>query len=402
MPVRHGKSELATHWTPIWHLLNRPSAGRVLIATHNDDFATFFGGRIRDRFDETPAFGLKLKPSSRAAGSWNLAAGGALHTAGIGGSITGRGFDLIICDDVVKDFESAHSPRQRQIAWDWFAGTLNSRLQPGGSIIMIQSRWHQDDLVGRLIGDEYESEEYEVIDLPAIATARDVIGREPGAALWPQEWPLEELARRRKAVGSYVWAAQYQASPTTPEGNIFRTAWWRYIDAGEMPQPDITFRIWDLGYSDAPSADWTVGIRMSVHYDSSRVFIEDVQRFRLSAGQRDSRIKETAAKDGSGIIIVLPDDLGQIDHFSEHVLTGYMIEPVKETKSKPERAISFAARVEGQDVYLVRDTPDNPWNAPYVNELSEFPTGAHDDQVDPSANGYNLITDPRFQPLIFA
>ena len=234
MPVRHGKSELCGYWTPIWYLLNRPRTGRVLIATHNDDFATFFGRRIRDRLKETPRMGLQIRADASAAGSWQLESGGNLHTAGVGGSITGRGFDLIICDDVVKDFESAHSERQRDIVWDWFRGTLGSRLQPGGSIVIVQSRWHEDDLVGRLLGDEYESEQYDSIDLPAIATERDALGREPGDALWPDEWPLAELARRRTAVGSLVWSAQYQGAPTTPEGNLFKRGAWRYIEAGEV------------------------------------------------------------------------------------------------------------------------------------------------------------------------
>ena len=396
MPVRHGKSELCGHWTPIWYLLNRPKTGRALIATHNDDFASFFGRRIRDRLRESSRLGLQVRTDVSAAGSWQLTSGASLHTAGVGGSITGRGFDLIIVDDAVKDFEAAHSERQREALWEWFTGTLSSRLQPGGSIVIIQSRWHRDDLVGRLLGQEYESEEYEVIDLPAIATERDVLGREPGDVLWPEEWPAEELARRRKAVGGLVWAAQYQGSPTTPEGNIFRRGWWRYIDAGEMPKTDMSIRFWDLGYSDAPDADYTVGSLM--HRAGDRIIISDVDRFRLTAGKRDKRIKETAARDGHGVIIGLPNDQGQIAHFEEHVLQGHYIEEVKEIKDKLSRAVPFAARVEGGDVYLVRAG----WNTDFVNEAAEFPGGAHDDQVDSPANAYSIVVDPRFAPLAFA
>ena len=399
MPVRHGKSELCAHWAPIWYLLNRPDTGRVLVAGHNDDFARFFGRRIRDRLRENPRLGLQVRPDVSAAGSWQLTSGASLHTAGVGGSITGRGFDFIIIDDAVKDHEAANSEVQRDSLWDWFTGTLSTRLQPGGSIVIIQSRWHEDDLVGRLLSDEYESEEYHEVCLPAIATGPDVLGREAGDALWPDEWPLEELARRRRAVGNIIWAAQYQNSPSLPEGNLFRREWWQYCDAGDMPTPDMSIRVWDLAYS--VDGDWTVGVLMHVHHASRRIYIADVNRFRKTPGLRDKEIRATAEKDGTGVLILLPDDLGQVEHFKEHVLNGFLVEGVQELKSKPERAVSYAARVEGQDVYLVRDTPDNPWNAAYVNELAEFPNGTYDDQVDPSANGYNLLNDPRFAPLLF-
>ena len=396
IPVRHGKSELCGHWMPIWYLLNRPRRGRILIATHNDDFATFFGRRIRDRLRETPRLGLQVKADASAAGSWQLTSGASVHTAGVGGSITGRGFDLIICDDVVKDFESAHSERQRDITWDWFRGTLSSRLQPGGSIVIIQSRWHEDDLVGRLLGSEYESERYDNIDLPAIATGPDVLGRVEGDALWPEVWPLEELAKRRKAVGSLVWSAQYQGAPSTPEGNLFKREWWQRLSPDQMPETDMSVRFWDLGYSDAPAADYTVGSLM--HRAGERIIISDVKRFRATPGERDKRIKATAAADGEGVIIGLPNDQGQIAHFEEHVLQGHYIEEVKEIKDKLSRAVPFAARVEAKDVFLV----DAPWNAAFINEAAEFPGSRHDDQVDSGSNAYSIIVDPRFAPLAFA
>ena len=398
MPVRHGKSELCSIWTPIWWLLTQPVDGRVLIASHGAELATEFGRQIRDH-TKNPDLPLFLREDQRAAGSWRLASGGRLHTAGVGGSITGRGFNLIVVDDSIKDMETAYSATHRDIVWRWFTGTLNSRLQPGGSIVVIQSRWHEDDLVGRLQGDEYESEIYDAIDLPAIATGVDAIGREQGEALWPEEWPLEELALRRTAVGPTIWQAQYQGSPTTPEGNVFLREWWRYIDVVDVPPADVDLRIWDLGYTEN-GGDWTCGVRMQYTYKTGQIVISDVARFRHSSGRRDARIRETAERDGQGVIIGLPGDLGQIEHFRDHVLQGYMIEEVSESTDKLVRALKsgYPARVERRDVYLVRAG----WNAAFVNEHADFPGGRHDDQVDPSANGYSVITDPRFAPLAFA
>ena len=370
----------------------------MAVISHNDHLASFFGRRIRDRLRENTDIGIQVRRDVSAAGSWQLTSGGSLHTAGVGGSITGRGFDLIIIDDAVKDFEAAHSEVQRENLWEWFQGTLSSRLQPGGSIIIIQSRWHADDLVGRLLGDEYESETYEAVDFPAVATQSDLLGREAGEALWPEEWPLEELARRRKAVGSLVWAAQYQGSPTVPEGNLFRRSWWRHIDVDAVPKTDMTVRFWDLGYSDGPNADYTVGVLAKTHFASGAIYICDLQRFRLTPGLRDKRIREAAASDGEGVVIGLPSDQGQIEHFREHVLRGYWIEPVREIADKLSRAVPFAARVEARDVHLVRAD----WNAPFVNEAAEFPSSTHDDQVDAASNAYAIISDPRYAPLMFA
>ena len=220
--------------------------------------------------------------------------------------------------------------------------------------------------------------------------------RQPGDALWPLEWPLAELARRRRAVGSLVWSAQYQGAPTTPEGNLFKRGAWWHIDAGELPETEMTVRFWDLGYADAPDANYTVGALM--HRAGGRIIIADVERFRATPGERDRRIKATAERDGDGVIIGLPNDQGQIAHFSEHVLPGYYIEEVKEIKDQLSRAVPFAARVEAQDVLLVRAS----WNAAFVNEAAEFPGARHDDQVDSASNGYSIMVDPRFAPLAFA
>ena len=171
-----------------------------------------------------------------------------------------------------------------------------------------------------------------------------------------------------------------------------------------MPPADVDLRIWDLGYTEN-AGDWTCGVRLQYTYRTGQIVIRDVDRFRYSSGPRDARIKATAERDGHGVIIGLPGDLGQIEHFQEHVLQGYRIEDVQETSSKLVRVLKsgFPARVEAGDVFLVRDTPDRPpWNADFVNEHADFPGGRHDDQVDPSANGYSLLTDPRFVPLAFA
>ena len=387
---------MLAHWCPIWFLANRPRTGRVLICGHNDDFARFFGRRIRDRLRETPRLGLEVRPDVSAAGSWQLTSGASLHTAGVGGSITGRGFDLIIIDDAVKDAEAAFSEVQRDNLWLWFTATLSTRLQPGGSIVIVQSRWHSSDLCGRILSDEFESETYDHLHFPAIATAQDELGRQPGDPLWPQEWPLDELAKRRKAVGSLVWAAQYQGAPSTPEGNLFKREWWQRLSPDQMPETDMSVRFWDLGYSDAPAADYTVGALM--HRAGERIIISDVNRFRATPGERDKRIKATAAGDGKGVIIGLPNDQGQIAHFAEHVLQGFYIQEVKEIKDKLSRAVPFAARVEAKDVFLV----DAPWNAAFINEAAEFPGSRHDDQVDSGSNAYSIIVDPRFAPLAFA
>ena len=231
-PVRHGKSELISLWTPVWFFANRPDA-HVAVCSHGSEFARRWGRRVQDTLEQNPEIGVRVRPDVSAQASWETTATGEMHTVGTGGSITGRGFDLIVVDDPVKDMADGFSAHQRDLAWEWFEGTLNSRLEGEGSIIVLMSRWHRDDMVGRLLAGE--GEPYEVVHLDALCeTEEDPLGRQVGEALWPEKWPVARLDRRRQAVGSVTWNAQYQGRPGDPKGRLFLRNYWRHCGADEL------------------------------------------------------------------------------------------------------------------------------------------------------------------------
>lgn len=239
MPPRHGKSRRAARWGPLWYLRRHPDR-RVVIASYSGALAEDHGRWMRDLIEEHPEAGLDLKASSHAANRWDIAGGeGGLITVGVGGSLTGRGAHLLIVDDPVKDAEQADSPTYRRRAWEWWQAVVETRLEPGGSVVVIQTRWHEDDLAGRIL-TLAETDEWRHIDLPATAIVdehqADELGRPPGGPLWPERYDELRLARIRRRVGERVWASLYQQRPRPLEGGVWR---WEWIEKGRVVAPQV-------------------------------------------------------------------------------------------------------------------------------------------------------------------
>lgn len=220
MPPRHGKTELTSVWTPPWYLHRYRGRRRVILASYTMDLARENARKVRNRVRDNRhrLEGLELAEDSQAAGSWHTTAAGGLQAVGVGGSITGFGGDLIIVDDPVKDRAAAESKVIRDAAWDWYTDTLYTRLEPGGSLVVVATRWHIDDLPGRILKHARTTgERWRVINLPALALGlgqeRDELGREEGEALWPARYPRERLEVIRATEGPYGWASLYQQTP---------------------------------------------------------------------------------------------------------------------------------------------------------------------------------------------
>jgi predicted phage terminase large subunit-like protein len=223
MPPGSAKSTYASVLFPPWFLAQNPQAA-VIAASHTQELADHWGRRVRNVIaQETRTLGIELAPDSAAAGRWELSQGGAYFAAGVGGSITGRRADLAIIDDPVKSREDADSDRARNRVWDWYKSDLYTRLKPGARVVLIQTRWHEDDLAGRLLtsGDGWD-----VLSLPAVAERDDALGRPEGQALWPEWESGDELDRKRKMVGEREWLALYQQRPTADQGTYFRRDWF--------------------------------------------------------------------------------------------------------------------------------------------------------------------------------
>ena len=229
-PPRHGKSQRASRWGPLWYLRRNPTA-RVMLASYGAELADDHGRWVRDQLrTHASTLGIHLHPGSHAANRFDLEAPagssvrGGMVTAGVGGSLTGKGFSLGIIDDPFKGSDDSNSPAQRNRVWDWYQSVFYTRRAPGASIILINTRWNEDDLSGRILATEPEN--WTLIDLPALALSdEDPLGRKPGDALWPEQYDAEELARTRRAVGERVWWALYQQQPRPLEGGVWQWSW---------------------------------------------------------------------------------------------------------------------------------------------------------------------------------
>lgn len=228
MPPRHGKSELISKWTPAWFLDNWPHKS-VINAGYGTSFAEEWGRKVRNLVKEHQGqLRFRLAGDSTAAGRWNTTQGGGMYATGIGGAITGRGADLLVIDDPIKDHKEANSLIYRDDLWDWYCNTARTRVMPGGAVIVLMTRWHEDDLVGRLLkaSASGDGEQWEVLNLPAICedAANDPLGRAEGAPLWPDFRSLEYLQALQLGLSEEAWAAQYQGRPANlvGAGNVYK------------------------------------------------------------------------------------------------------------------------------------------------------------------------------------
>lgn len=235
MPPRRGKSRRAARWGALWWLARHPDH-QVVIASYAADLAEGHGGWIRDQVAGTSGLGLQLRGGSRARDRLEFVGHeGGLIAVGVGGGLTGKGADLLIVDDPVKDRRDADSPTIRKATWDWWTDVATTRLHPGAVVILIQTRWHEDDLGGRILAQE--PDEWHVLRLPEFAEKDDPLGRPLDEPLWPQRYDKAAGERTRKAIGSRSWSALYQQRPTAIEGAVFKRPWLRRCLPAAMEPP---------------------------------------------------------------------------------------------------------------------------------------------------------------------
>lgn len=372
MPPRHGKSELASKRFPAWCLGRKPTR-QIIAASYNSDLASDFGRNVRNIVAE-PEFGqvfpnVALAPDSQAANRMNTNAGGAYVAAGVGTAVTGRGADIALIDDPFKDREEADSERRRELVWDWYRSTLYTRLMPGGAIVLIQTRWHEDDLAGRLLEQDGRVEDggqWVVLELPAIDTE--------GQALWPEWYPLPTLERIRDTIGQREWSALYQQRPQPDEGTFFQRDWFRtwdtlphlrYYGTSDYAVTDgagdyTVHRVWGV---DAGGAIYRVdGWRGQA---TSDVWIE--KKLDLIA-----KYKPMAWFGESGVIRRAIEPM-LARRMAERRLWCRM-EWLASIGDKPSRARSFQAMAASGRVFFEPGAD--------LSEFLVFPAGKHDDDVD--------------------
>lgn len=387
MPPRHGKSMLASEFFPAWYLGRNPDH-YVVSAAYAQELADDFGRKVKNQIEDrtySAIFpGVTLAGDSRAAKRFHiqdwqggyehgLKQNGAFYAVGVGGPLTGRGAHLLLIDDPVKNREEADSELTRKKTKDWYTSTAYTRLMPGGRIVIIQTRWHEDDLSGWLL-NEHKHEGWEVLDLPAIS--------DDGKALWPEQYDIQALEQIKRAIGPRDWSALYQQRPTPDEGDYFKTEWFRPVH--NLPDPK-TLRVY--GGSDyavtADGGDYTVHVVVGVDPED-RIYILDLWRKQSTSDKWvDAFCDLVLAHKPMG----WAEEQGQIragvgpflDKTQRQRKAWVARDQFPTRGDKAVRAQSIRGRAAANSIYYQQDAP---WWPDLRSELLSFPAGKHDDQVD--------------------
>ena len=388
MPPRHGKSTLASIAFPAWHLGRNPDH-EFISCSYSGSLAMGFSRKVRQLLREPTyktAFKTRLDPDSQSAEAWLTTAGGGFVAAGVGGGITGKGAHILVIDDPVKNREDAESQNNRDANWDWYTSTAYTRLAPGGGVLVILTRWHDDDLAGRLLKATAEGgDDWEVVRYPAIAE-EDEEFRIAGEPLHPERYDFEALTRIQKAVGPRDWSALYQQNPVADDGDYFTRDMIQYYDPEDIDYNQMRFyAAWDLAIGKKDRNDYSVGMVIGVNeYDE--LFVMDVVRGRFDGFELVERILDLYEQWKPSIIGI---EKGHI----EMALGPFLEKRVRERglyeayfkdlktgrRDKEARARAIQGRMQQGMVYLPRN---EIFTGPLVAELLRFPNGVHDDQVD--------------------
>lgn len=421
MPPRHGKSWLVSRAFPSWYLGRNPN--RYIIAcSHTQELATDFGREVRNDMADPrfraffPASGVRQDSSSAAR--FHTPKGGVYFGVGVGGPITGRGAHLLLIDDPIKNREEADSPVVREKLKAWFRSTAYTRLMKAGAVVIVQTRWHEDDLAG-FVQKDLEHEGWEVLNLPAIAEVTkdkagniipDPLGREVGEALWPgpvnpdseHYFDLETLRRIELAVGPREWNSLYQGRPAPEEGGTFKRAWMTQFYAEtpfeKMKQCEMVVMSWDFTFKDKQTSDFVVGQVWGVR--AANRFLLDQVRRRMDFNASLDAIMAMRAKWPVATAILIEDKANGpaiINTLHEHV-PG--IVPIDPHGSKLARAAAVTPLWRAGNVWLP-EKHNAPWIEDFVEEHASFPNAPNDDQVDAETQAlhYLHVTAPEKTPI---
>lgn len=385
VPPRHGKSEMVTVRYSAYCMERNPET-RVIVAAYNQTMADKFSRKIRKIARER----IQLNTERTAVDDWETLAGGGLRAAGVGGGVTGMGGNLIVIDDPIKSREEADSATYRDRVWDWYTDDLYTRREPGASMILIMTRWHLDDLAGRILDSE-DGPNWEVIHIPALAMEDDPLGRQVGEALWPERVPAHEIETLKAFNPRGFWAL-YQGMPQPEGGAVFLRDWWdgknRY-DPRAPYRPVARVMFWDTAEEASDSSAYTVAVVGELDPDY-RLRIVDVERRRVTFPDLVGLMERTAARHNVDQILRVVDVeyassgrqayqtiMAQSPEWLRRIMRRYTPRASKEL-----RAQAAAAWCQNGMVLLPYPDESVPWLHDFERELYDFPTGTYKDQVD--------------------
>ena len=388
MPPRHTKSEFASYLLPAWFLGRYPHK-KVIQTAHTAELAVGFGRKVRNLVgdkDFQNVFGdVKLQSDSKAAGRWNTNKGGEYFAIGVGGAVTGKGADLLIIDDPHSEQEGASSDvNVFKKTYEWYTSGPRQRLQPGGAIVIVMTRWHDRDLTGQIVDASIKrggSDEWKVIELPAIMPS--------GNPLWPEFWKLEELEALKAELPVSKWSAQYQQNPSAEEGALVKREWWNRWEHEQPPNCQFIIQSWDTAFLKTQRADYSACTTWGVFYAEDefdgamtpQLILLDAYKERLEFPELKAKAQEMYKSYEPDACIVEAKAAGTPLIFELRAM-GI---PVSEYT--PSRGNDKIARVNAvADLFAsgIVWCPETRWADEVIEEFAAFPNAEHDDLVDSS------------------
>ena len=401
-PPGHSKSETVTKYFATWWMGNRPN-DRVALASYGQLLSTQWGKATKNIMVNAGADVFGVSTFSRsAAREWfphNVSTKqpykrGYLFSTSVGGVFTGKRGELIICDDIIKGAQEANNKTIRDNVWSWFQGEVMSRILPHSAVIMIGTRWHHDDPIGRVATIE-GGEPWTILNFPAICTGPDPTGRAVGEALWPEMFPLGFLEKQQEEVGSYIWQALYQGNPTAEDGTLFRRKHFTYYTQdggdivsqhGRVPYESLPrLAAVDLAVTTKDTSDYTAIVILALDLKLRLMYLVDIITFRAEGPDIVPKIWEAQKKYKCRAIYIEKTGF-QTAILQEAVRSGLPARPVVPDKEKFVRAIPASAAVEASRLLFPAGAK---WLPQFEHELLTFPHGVHEDQVDALAHGVN-------------
>lgn len=379
-PPRHGKSWLISLFTPIWFLNLWPHK-RVILASYEHEAATQWGRGVRNRLESSGL--VKIRSDSSAADRFETYDYGGMVTAGVGGALTGKGGDVLIVDDPVKNWQESLSKSKRKQVQEWFDSTFYTRAEPGATIIVLQTRWHENDLAGYL--QSSHSDKWRVIRMPALAEENDILGRAIGEPLCAERFSKEKLQSIEKAIGSRMFSALYQQAPSPSEGALIKRSYFRYYD--ELPEIETHLLSIDCAFKDQETSDF-VSMQFWGRKGPDKYLIDRIKGqwdfqatlshcLGMVGKHRPHEILIEDKANGPALISVLQDKISGVVPFDPKA-------------SKLARVHMCLPQFEGGNVYFPRNAD---WLPEYETELLQFPNADHDDDVDATTQAIIKMLD---------
>lgn len=418
MPPRFGKSHMVSYYFPAWYLGNYPDK-QVMMISNTASLAEGFGRKIRNLLDSDPykevfgggKDGIELSQDSKSAGRWHTNRGGSFYAVGTGGAVAGRGADLLLCDDPhsEQDLIRGTGYAAFEQTYQWFMSGARTRLQPGAACAIVQTRWAESDLSGRLLKDmamSSEADQYELVEFPAIIEREGEVEEEdpdnPSTmikvvrgvphSLWPEQWPVEDLLRTKASMPAFQWNAQYMQSPSGKGGNIIKRAWWKIWEEEHPPKVEFIIQAWDTAFEKHTRADFSACTTWGVWFNEkdnegrgmANIILLNAFKDRLEFPEL-KRVAKKHYDEWNPDSLIIEKRASGAPLIYELRAMGLPVQEYTPGRGQDKivRLNSVADLFSSGKVWA----PQTRWAEEVIEEIAAFPAGEHDDLTDSTVLG---------------